>query len=182
MRNPRKAKSPGRDYFELLRDPRWQRRRLEIMERDSWTCKYCGDSTKNLQVHHSSYIYGRMPWEYSDESLHTLCDKCHEEETALSRTFKRVMLFLPPGNMERLIGYVMGMVVSRWELPEAEPVPVDSHNQAQGLADFFGVTDEEVIDSAIANGGSADSATLINLGIDRMISARRRRRSPGKAK
>ena len=38
------AKSPpgGREaYYRKLRDPRWQKRRLEIFARDDWTCQGC---------------------------------------------------------------------------------------------------------------------------------------------
>jgi hypothetical protein len=34
---------------------------------------------KNLHVHHKYYQYGKLPWEYPDEALTTLCWNCHEE-------------------------------------------------------------------------------------------------------
>ena len=34
---------------------------------------------KDLHVHHTYYQIGRMPWEYPDESLVTLCRTCHHE-------------------------------------------------------------------------------------------------------
>lgn len=30
-----------------------------------------------LQVHHSYYVYSRLPWEYEDEALVSLCAVCH---------------------------------------------------------------------------------------------------------
>ncbi|MBK7212937.1 MAG: hypothetical protein IPH88_06500 [Bacteroidales bacterium] len=30
-----------------------------------------------LNVHHEYYQDGKLPWEYPDESLHTLCSECH---------------------------------------------------------------------------------------------------------
>ena len=65
-------------YSEKLRDPRWQKRRLEIMQRDGWKCLRCGDSTKTLNVHHQEYIKGRDPWEYPESLLEILCEECHE--------------------------------------------------------------------------------------------------------
>jgi hypothetical protein len=65
-------------YAELLRDPRWQRRRLEIMERDNFTCLECNSHEKTLNVHHCYYESGLMPWEYPDDALKTLCQDCHE--------------------------------------------------------------------------------------------------------
>lgn len=64
-------------YSEKLKDPRWQKRRLEIMSRDDFTCRNCSDSTKTLNVDHKIYRKGLEPWEYSDEDLWTLCEDCH---------------------------------------------------------------------------------------------------------
>lgn len=70
-----------KSYTELLRDPRWQKKRLKILERDNWTCRKCESKEKTLHVHHLYYEYGKNPWEYPDLSLSTLCLECHEEET-----------------------------------------------------------------------------------------------------
>jgi 5-methylcytosine-specific restriction endonuclease McrA len=64
-------------YRQLLRDPRWQRRRLEVLTRDSWTCQECGTTTKELQVHHKWYVQGKRPWEVPMQALVTLCVGCH---------------------------------------------------------------------------------------------------------
>ncbi len=32
-----------------------------------------------LHVHHKYYIIDKLPWEYSDEALVTLCSFCHQE-------------------------------------------------------------------------------------------------------
>lgn len=65
-------------YTEKLRDPRWQRKRLEIMNRDGFRCKECKVSDATLNIHHGYYERGLEPWEYEDETLHTLCERCHE--------------------------------------------------------------------------------------------------------
>jgi len=64
-------------YANLLLDPRWQKRRLEIMARDGWKCLACGSHYKTLTVHHVGYIAGMKPWEYDDAMLETLCVDCH---------------------------------------------------------------------------------------------------------
>jgi hypothetical protein len=66
-------------YSEKLKDPRWQRKRLEIMNRDGWMCTICCDQSKMLAVHHRYYIKGREPWEYPNWSLKTLCPSCHQD-------------------------------------------------------------------------------------------------------
>lgn len=64
-------------YAEKLKDPRWQQKRLRIMERDGWRCRHCANTGRNLQVHHT--MYAKEPWSIDDEFLLTLCDDCHEE-------------------------------------------------------------------------------------------------------
>ena len=65
-------------YSEKLKDPRWQRKRLEILQRDDWACCNCGAKTETLHVHHGYYERGLDPWEYRDDTLWTLCEGCHE--------------------------------------------------------------------------------------------------------
>ena len=65
------------DYHELLKDGRWQRKRLEVMQRDNFTCTKCG-TTNDLNVHHVRYIDGHKPWEYDNADLITLCGSCHK--------------------------------------------------------------------------------------------------------
>jgi len=68
------------EYSEKLKDPHWQRKRLEILERDEWTCQICFDSESTLVVHHRRYLSNTEPWDYPDELLVTLCEDCHEVE------------------------------------------------------------------------------------------------------
>lgn len=70
------------NYSELLKDPRWQKKRLEIFNRDEFKCVCCGSGKKTLHVHHQLYISGKKPWEYINGLLITLCDECHLSEEA----------------------------------------------------------------------------------------------------
>lgn len=67
-------------YLEKLKDPRWQKKRLEIFERDEWACQRCGDKKTTLHVHHTCYKKGRTPWDYEGHQLLTLCEDCHSNE------------------------------------------------------------------------------------------------------
>jgi hypothetical protein len=67
-------------YSEKLRDPRWQKKRLEIMQRDNFTCQRCQSTADTLAVHHLSYERGKAPWDYPNEVLVTLCEHCHTYE------------------------------------------------------------------------------------------------------
>ena len=64
-------------YWEKLKDPRWQRKRLEMLDSAGWQCEDCGAEDQTLHVHHKRYIKGRAPWEYSPVELSVLCDACH---------------------------------------------------------------------------------------------------------
>jgi hypothetical protein len=79
MSKKRTAKpTPYVSYSEKLRDPRWQKMRLEVMQRDKFTCCHCRDDEKTLNVHHLTYTKGAAPWEYELSNLITLCEDCHE--------------------------------------------------------------------------------------------------------
>ena len=66
-------------YSELLRDPRWQKKRLHIFERDGWACTRCRDTVSPLNVHHKYYLPNTEPWDYPDDALTTHCDLCHDK-------------------------------------------------------------------------------------------------------
>jgi hypothetical protein len=68
-------------YAEKLKNPRWQKKRLKILERDGWACQKCFDNESTLVVHHRLYLTRTEPWDYPDELLITLCEDCHENET-----------------------------------------------------------------------------------------------------
>jgi hypothetical protein len=65
------------EYKDQLKSPKWQKKRLEVLSRDEFTCKMCGDKETELQVHHMFYKPKAKPWEYPINSLQTLCSNCH---------------------------------------------------------------------------------------------------------
>lgn len=70
-------------YAEKLKDPRWQKKRLEVFQRDNWKCCCCGYSGDTLNVHHRVYHKGLDPWKYKESLLVTLCEDCHKFEHEL---------------------------------------------------------------------------------------------------
>ncbi len=68
-------------YHEQLQHPYWQRKRLEIMERDGFTCTVCKSTKNTLTVHHLCYLPETHIWEYDNELMVTLCKKCHDQIT-----------------------------------------------------------------------------------------------------
>lgn len=76
-RGPFKKDRP--DYRDQLKDSRWLAKRETILNRDGRICQRDG-SPHRLQVHHKKYAGDfRPPWDYNDDELVTLCEKCHKE-------------------------------------------------------------------------------------------------------
>ena len=65
-------------YAEKLKDPRWNIKRLEVLLKDKYTCRVCYKKNKELHVHHLIYIEDAEPWDYCNDLLLTVCDKCHK--------------------------------------------------------------------------------------------------------
>ena len=69
-------------YCNLLKSPKWFEKRKIILARDNNKCRCCG-ATSGLHVHHRQYHvikgtgYFQLPWNYQNQYLITLCDKCH---------------------------------------------------------------------------------------------------------
>lgn len=90
-------------YQEKLRHPKWQKKRLEIMSRDKWTCRICQTTDDTLNVHHGYYDKLLQPWEYPNESLYTICECCHNKTTQEMKDLYKIIGFVPPELMPHLI-------------------------------------------------------------------------------
>lgn len=73
-------------YGEKLKDPRWQKLRLEILGRDDFTCTHCDRTDKELHVHHVTYCAN--PWESKSDDLITLCKDCHSDIERYKKSIK----------------------------------------------------------------------------------------------
>ena len=95
------------NYSQKLRSPKWQKKRLEIMDRDGWRCRDCGAENSTLHVHHCYYVVGVEPWDHPDDILTTLCDSCHIQrqglEVAAHVALARVMRVWPVERLERSV-------------------------------------------------------------------------------
>ena len=73
---------PGRvfnmTYAEQIKSPKWQKKRLNILDRDKYTCMSCFEEEKTLHVHHLAYHKNKSIWQYEDNELITLCEDCHK--------------------------------------------------------------------------------------------------------
>lgn len=80
-----------KSYSEQLRDPRWQKKRLEVLERSGWKCQWCDITNDELHVHHAYYEKGKSPWEYDDSVLFCLCKTCHSKAEAITKQFALII-------------------------------------------------------------------------------------------
>lgn len=116
-------------YFEKLKDPRWQRQRLEILERDQFTCQRCGSTEKTLHVHHGYYVRDCDPWDYEEWTLHTVCCDCHAEITKMQENLKYGIGTIGPEDIDlfnEIIGEVVFMFLYRPECRHEEVPRIDA--------------------------------------------------------
>ena len=143
-------------YSELLRSPMWQKKRLEIMQRDNFTCQHCGCEGRELQVHHKIYHKDAKPWEYDDSELITLCDQCHEAETDAKNThydtFKEICnLAREIGLSEQFIGETFLLIFQMFE--------------AISQNELYKVSHRIVYDILLATCNKKDAAILFESGL-----------------
>ena len=80
-------------YAEQIKDPRWQKKRLEIMERDKFMCRSCFSEEDTLHVHHTMYFKNRLIFDYDNRYLLTLCEDCHESITIAINNSKELLAY-----------------------------------------------------------------------------------------
>lgn len=73
------------NYSKKLLDPRWQKKRLLILQRDDFKCHFCNDDKATLHIHHINYL--NNPWDAKNSDLTTLCKHCHSGIHYLEKEF-----------------------------------------------------------------------------------------------
>lgn len=76
-------------YAQRLKDPRWQKKRLELLNKAHWTCEECKavEPADGLQIYHVFYMLGKLPWEHDDRIMMVLCDGCHKRRQKVEQEF-----------------------------------------------------------------------------------------------
>jgi hypothetical protein len=121
------------EYWQLLKRPEWQKKRLEMLELAGWECQDCGSKENSLHVHHKQYFKGRDPWDYETDQLEVLCDECHNVEHLELQRIKEILSFYSVNEIYNLlIGYVEWDVLKR--LSDSELYTrEDAESQASGV-------------------------------------------------
>lgn len=129
-------------YYELLKHPKWQEKRLVVLKIANFTCESCGEKEKTLHVHHAFYKKGLKPWEYPNTSLHCLCEKCHKIAKEFQEELYEQIGNLLPEDMEYLRGYVKGMALGNY--PNQE-IQIHSIPEMKGLATSWEIEDVDIL-------------------------------------
>jgi hypothetical protein len=102
------------EYWQLLKSPQWQQKRLEKLSLAGWECQNCGSKDKELHVHHKQYFKGRNPWEYENDQLEVLCDKCHTVQHESLQCIKEIISLSDANEIYNLlVGYSDVDVIKR---------------------------------------------------------------------
>ena len=113
------------NYSDKLKDPRWQRKRLEILNRDNFSCSECEDASTQLQIHHKKY-YGE-PWEADNSDLITLCEHCHKCYEMMKRVDFTVMKIVNSGAF-KLIKTDAGIIIYDKSFKNTLSILIDSES------------------------------------------------------
>ena len=160
------ARKSSKSYFEKLRDPRWQRRRLEVMQAAGFECEFCGDKDKTFNVHHKYYERGADPWDYPDAALECLCEQCHE-----SKELQRLDLLKELSDPECavstlcVLGYLRGMR-ARYSGHDLW-IAVSDEEEVAGIAAAFHVF-PSAVHRAMSDGNHVEVNYLKRLRLDVM--------------
>src|SRR5690606_5076304 len=80
------------NFSEQIKHPKWQEKRLRILERDDFKCQGCTEEKRNendqLHVHHLRYFKDSLYWDYDDDLLITYCNNCHNHWQSLNKGIK----------------------------------------------------------------------------------------------
>jgi len=96
----------SRAFLKKYKDPRWQRKRVGILERADYHCEWCGADTLQLHVHHGYYSRNANPWDYDDATLWCLCEKCHDKAGETARAIRVQLGLLHPKYHKHVLYYL----------------------------------------------------------------------------
>lgn len=126
------------EYAKKFKDPRWQKKRLEVLEEREWCCEQCETKDKTLHVHHSVYFKGKDPWDYHEGYLKVLCETCHSEIHKIKEKIDVVVGDLNIDTMLRVLGYSIANLDGPFEST------AETDEELLGMADYFRTTQKSL--------------------------------------
>lgn len=153
------------NYLELLKHPKWQKKRLGILEAHDFTCDECGDTEATLHVHHRFYKKKAKPWEYEDGDFAVLCVTCHDIVTENLREFRAMVGSLDIAHQLVGFGYVLGLLARMDHDGPPLNKKISPPEVALGIADAWGIEYEDVV--KLAENGEVTGAALAEIRVTR---------------
>lgn len=161
-------------YSEKLKDPRWQRRRLEVLEAANWKCQRCESADKTLHVHHNFYRSKTQPWEYPAHAFAALCEDCHELAELDRRELQACIESIyeaehPEVNLHGAIGLLKGLRM--FNSLGTDPLHTEVlgyREQAWGFARIFGGDERDLLRQIEKTDGYIDRTHVDGLWMDQL--------------
>lgn len=151
----------AKSYYEKLKDPRWQKKRLEVMELNNFECSECGDRKNTLNIHHPAYKKGADPWCYEADELMCVCEQCHKACHSENDVLTSLLFTLRTDvNRRDSVMFIAGFLAA---FMHDSPFPLDVHGDeyAKGIAFFFKAKTKDVI--SLINNHSISSESIASL-------------------
>jgi hypothetical protein len=155
--------SSKKTYSEMLKHPKWQKKRLEVLERANFECELCGDGDSTLNVHHGYYRKGNKPWEYRDESFHCLCEDCHSGVTETVAYMKELIGLSPVQGLYFVQGFLMAAASFRVEILVTAD---DDHELLNGFCAYFRINTDKFMEVLNTKGMLSGGWDMISLMTD----------------
>jgi hypothetical protein len=139
-------------YFEKLKDPRWQRKRLELLEAANWQCQHCSAASKTMHVHHNFYRSKADPWDYPNHAFAALCEDCHQAAEVDRKELKECIESIydaefPLFNLHAAIGLLRGLrMFNKIGVNPDHCEQMTSSAQAWGVARVFGGDERDLLE------------------------------------
>lgn len=106
-------RSESMTYQDQIKSPKWQKKRLEVLNLNRFKCEECQSESQQLHVHHTYYRKGRKIWEYDNVELKCLCEDCHSKTHDLNDKILQSLGFLEViadlSLKEQILGYIQGL-------------------------------------------------------------------------
>ena len=106
-------------YANKLRDPRWRKLRMDVLNMRGHKCQDCGRGNGEramesdepldecrLEVHHGYYVPQCEPWDYPVYALIVLCGACHHHRHTIEREVAKALARLSTDTLEKVFAEV----------------------------------------------------------------------------
>lgn len=126
-------------YYEKLKSPQWQKKRLELLNDRGFKCELCGDKDSQLHVHHKIYKKSLSPWAYPNHNYAVLCDSCHKDSHDVIDVFNDLMGCLDVNGFF----YQKNMLAFMYSFISIEDIDGDVYGELHEKIDNLGLVDSD---------------------------------------